>query len=386
MVGGRSGSVVLTTDGEKIWEKKDLPLQDGEEITAAAFSADGKTGLIGDRSGSVVLTTDGGQNWKKLADLPLQDKEWIITAAFSADGKTGLAGGFYGSVVLTTDGEKIWEKKDLPLQDGEEITAAAFSADGNTGLVGGHFGSVVLTTDGGHKWKPLDLPLQDGEEITTAALSADGQTGLVGGHSGLLILTADDWANWYPTEGLDRSPSFVDVSALKSSRGFIALTKDGDYYGLQPHRELKDWHGWSISKIRRTMTNHKAIKGSPIFGEINKFIGTPVDSDTKDDKNKTEPASSVPDSIDSLSVMRIATMTILFFLVQILVRLYQYNLRLSAFWDSRADAMFLAKTFAEDKAERFDDLVRALGPDAYDFKSSTQGQSMFDWLLRRSKS
>ena len=281
-----------------------------------------------------------------------------------------------------------WKKLDVPLLAGEEITAAAFSEDGNTGLVGGHFGAVVLTTDGGHKWKKLDVPLQAGEKVAAAALSADGKSGLVVGHEGLVYLTTDGGANWYPTEGLDRSPFVVDVSALESPRSFIALTEDRDYYGLQSHLELKGWHGWSISKIRRTMINHKDIQGSQIFEEINRFIGTPVDSDTKGAKGSNEPSGGLLGflgNLDNLTVMRIATMTILFFLVQILVRLYQYNLRLSAFWDSRADAMFLAKTFAEDKVERFDDLVRALGPDAYDFKSPPQS-SPVDWLRARSKS
>ena len=76
-------------------------------------------------------------------------------------------------------------------------------------------------------------------------------------------------------------------------------------------------------------------------------------------------------------------MTVLFFLVQVLVRLYQYNLRLSAFWDSRADAMFLKNSFAKEKAEKFDHLVYALGPDAYDFKPAPQ--SLLDRLLSRSK-
>ena len=79
--------------------------------------------------------------------------------------------------------------------------------------------------------------------------------------------------------------------------------------------------------------------------------------------------------------MRIATSTILFFLVQLWVRLYQYSLRLAAFWESRSDAILLHYTFAESKSKRFDDLVGALSPDAYDFKALPKPP--FDWFRQR---
>ena len=117
-----------------------------------------------------------------------------------------------------------------------------------------------------------------------------------------------------------------------------------------------------------------------VFKDISRFDDTFSDSSPNGDKSSKEAVVGFL-KLDTLTVLRIATMTILFFLVQILVRLYQYSLRLSAFWDSRADAMFLAQSFAEKKAERFDDLVRALGPDAYDFKPPPK--SPFDWFQRR---
>lgn len=74
------------------------------------------------------------------------------------------------------------------------------------------------------------------------------------------------------------------------------------------------------------------------------------------------------DFLNNVTLTQIATLTVLFFMVQILVRLYQYSLRLSAFWESRADTVLLARSFASLEAERFDGLVNALAPDAHDFK------------------
>ena len=65
--------------------------------------------------------------------------------------------------------------------------------------------------------------------------------------------------------------------------------------------------------------------------------------------------------------MRIAVLFATMYIVQVLVRLHQYTLRLAAFWDSRADAVMLGSTFSDAKPS-FDGLVAALAPDALDFK------------------
>ena len=80
------------------------------------------------------------------------------------------------------------------------------------------------------------------------------------------------------------------------------------------------------------------------------------------------------DRIDDLTVLRAVTLTVLFFLVRILIRLYQYSLRLAAFWESRSDAVLLADCFAQEKAKTFDDLVSALAPDTYDFNPTPRSR------------
>ena len=79
-------------------------------------------------------------------------------------------------------------------------------------------------------------------------------------------------------------------------------------------------------------------------------------------------ALAIRQRTDDLTVMRMVTLTVPFFLVQVPARLHQYSLRLTAFWDSRADSVLLAQSFSNQKAVAFDDLVSALAPDAYDFK------------------
>ena len=92
----------MTTDDGKNWNRSDLLLkQRGKEIIAAAFSADGKTGLVaGRRISAVLMTKDGGQNWKS-SSLKLKDTEWVDEAALSKDGRVGLVAGDKGSVLMT---------------------------------------------------------------------------------------------------------------------------------------------------------------------------------------------------------------------------------------------------------------------------------------------
>ena len=72
---------------------------------------------------------------------------------------------------------------------------------------------------------------------------------------------------------------------------------------------------------------------------------------------------------DQTNWMRIATIAATIYFVQLLVRLYQYSIRLAAFWDSRADATLLGQNFSDlESKPKFDELVAAIGPDSFDFK------------------
>ena len=405
LVAGDKGSVCTTTDAGQRWASAKLPLESKEAVTEAGFSEDGKTGLVVSNKGSAFMTRDGGKQWKKL-NLTLKDNEVltekVITAvAIGANDRTGLVVGINNWAFMTTDGGQEWKEWKLDLAVREQIAEVAFSADGKSGLVGGEYGSVFQTTDGGQSWTgPIDELLHRGR-VTAVALSGNGKIAVAAGERGSVFRTTDGGQDWTRTEGLGSSPLYMvkelslfpdSVMQIPDTRekdyDFIAKSKDGQYYRLQAYPELKEWRQW-IAELPRKMMNDKDLRESSIFEEISRFIDTSLGSGTKVNKSN-EGNNGSKESVggflrlDTLTVMRIVAMTILFFLVQILVRLYQYNLRLSAFWDSRVDAMFLKRSFAKEKAETFDDLVYALGPDAHDFKPAPK--PMIDRLMPRSKS
>ena len=167
-------------------------------------------------------------------------------------------------------------------------------------------------------------------------------------------------------------------------KGFVAHTAGG-YYVLTKHPSLNGWNDWSLGRIRAVMSQSETLKNSTVFLELVTLDGIGAASDGDKATGEGSPAGgdggrggdeapgddrwSFKDFLDDVTVIRIVTVAFVFFLAQVLIRVYQYCLRLSGFWDSRADAVLLRRSFADDKSKRFDILVNALAPDAYDFKA-----------------
>ena len=93
---------------------------------------------------------------------------------------------------------------------------------------------------------------------------------------------------------------------------------------------------------------------------------------------KTLESSGKQDWTDKLisALSRLAVLGLVVYLVQILVNLYRYNMRLSAFYDARADALVLLTVSGNaPKAIRdgsITHLAVGLSPEALDFGQSPQ--------------
>ena len=438
MVAGNKDSVFLTRNNGRNWNRLGLPLNRGERVAAAAFSADGKTGMVAGNDGSVFLTRNSGENWNRLG-LPLNRGERVTKAVFSANGKAGVIAGDESSILLTRDGGENWDRSSLSLERGERVTEmvfTAFSDDNNIGVIQCVTTSVFLTRDGGKNWDRLTLSLERRERITEDVFSANGKAGVVAGNKGSVFLTRDGGKNWdrlnLPLSAWSGGPLFrewIIAAALSaddetgvvvSNRGStflirtgiigdyswqstegehvnssetfrsVMLTTDGSYvaetenrtlYLLRSYPEFNKWPEMSLMDIHRDMDKYTIFKNSDIYKNIS--VELYKNTNTKDVDNK-----QLFGVLYRLTVMRTVTLVALFFLVHVLVRLHQYNLRLAAFWDARADAVLLARSFASRRTETFDDLVAVLAPDAYDFKpTSKSGQeavmNLMGQFLRR---
>ena len=401
VISNNKGSIFLTKDSGKTWSApkdsagKDLALEETEWIITAAFDADGQSGVVVGDEGSIFVTQDSGKIWSVPENLVLKDDESIITTVFDADGRSGVVAGDKGSVFITQDRGKTWSvPENLVLKDDESIITAKFDVGGQFGVVAGHKGSVFVTQDRGKTWSDSDdLKLNENERIVAAAFSTDGKYGVVTGGEGSVFATQSSGRSWISTERDYQGTIFIDVvSAFPGGRNFVAVDDDGGIHLLKPYPDMAEWKNQSLAAIRIRIQEDEILRKSVIGREITKSLDSVLSADVNiDDGEALKPGNDeAPPSpiIGELMGIRVVILIALLFLVQILVRLYQYSLRLAAFWDARADAVLLARSFAYHSAETFDDLVAALAPDAYDFRSSPKSgheavMNLAGQLLRR---
>ena len=210
---------------------------------------------------------------------------------------------------------------------------------------------------------------------------------------GSVFTTQSSGQSWVSTERDHQGTTFIDVvSALPGGRDFVAMDDDGGIHLLKAYPDIAKWENRFLDAMRIRIRDDEILRKSVVGREIANFLGSVLDADV-DDGEAPKPGNDEPLPLfirlfDELTVMRVVTLIALLLLVQILVRLHQYSLRLATFWDARADAVLLARSFACRSAETFDDLVDALAPDAYDFKPSPKSghESMMNLagqLLRR---
>ena len=305
----------------------------------------------------------------------LKEGEGTVTAALDADGRFGVAAGDKGSVFVTQDGGETWSAPmGLELAAGEWIVTAVLNADGRFGVVASSEGSVFVTQDDGETWSAptKGLELKEGERIVTAALDADGRFGVVG-DEGSVFVTQSSELGWTSTELDHQGATFIDVvSGIPEGRDFVAVDSDGGIHLLKAYPDMAEWENRSLDAMRIRIQEDEILRKSVIGREITRFLNEALSADGNVDSGEGSKSDNgkgfFGTLFEELMLMRVVTLIILFFLVQILVRQYQYSLRLSVFWDARADAVLLARSFAYHSAETFDDLVAALAPDAYDFK------------------
>ena len=395
LIAGDKGSVRMTSNSGKSWASVDKQLtdnnklKDGERISDALLSDDGMHGLIAGDKGSVRMTSDSGKNWvsvneKLTNNNKLQNGERIRAASYSNDGKRILLVNNEGLVLMSVNGGDSWGHKNLKKLEDEWITVIMLSNDGKHALIASEEGSVFITANSGKEWIQEILKLNPNEEITTAMLSNNGKYGLIMSNHGRVFVKKDGGHSWETTQwdgGIPKLKHLISVPLDNDTHLAVAIDQKGNPYLLKNHPDMAEWKTWAFSKIGEKIAKNKLVRESRTFQQINSFL---IDSGSigkerhvgKPDKQNEVSNDSSADTrlrvlgvtLNDLTVMRVATMTILFFLLQLLVRLYQYSLRLANFWDSRADAILLHQNFADKKAEKFDDLVQALAPDTYDFK------------------
>ena len=306
---------------------------------------------------------------------------------------------------MTKDGAKKWSKVETRVQPGrgEGWVAVALAQNALNGILVSTRGSVFVTNDGGESWverEPLGLRRGEAVHRTEAvSFSADAMHGLIVGNARSVLVTVDGGNSWRTTERFDTDYAFGAVASVPPQRSgqtytAVALDQGGNLYFLEPHTFISNWREWSPQEVVRSLRNSSALRESLLVQEIETFMSgqsSVSSSATSADSvgSGRQEVGVLAGIFQSVNFLRVFTLAILFFLVALFVRLYQYNLRLAAFWESRSDAVLLANRLMHCDSRSFGELVRALSPDKYDFKSaprSSLSESAADLLWRRRSS
>ena len=430
-VWSREGSQWMGKNSGESWNRQVLELHPGERLTAATLSQDGATVIAGGDRGSVLLTNDGGNSWNPVQlassfsfvlDLAISDSnpphaiimtaasrlaaelpdpgqatkildlfpgETIAETASNFLGTAHVFVGDEGTVWMTTNRGATWDSHELPPQPGERLTALALSEDGATAIIGGDEGSVWMTSDSGGAWNRHELPLQRRERLTALALSEDGATAIVGTDEGSVWMSNDRGKNWVkiralPNENIGEiarisvriNVTGSDANIDEAESVSIIQNESESFFAIKEHSELDGWKGRSDEEVQNAMRTVETLKYSALSQRVSDFFAET--GQTGYTNNGGREWFDV--ILDRFAIVQAATLAVLFFFLQMMIRLYQYNFRMAAFCESRADSLLIAHRFIGETHIRFDDLVRVLAPDSYDFKAPPR--SPFERLQR----
>ena len=398
-------SVYSTSNGGADWEKQNIEIVGDEWINQVKFARDGQAGIVVLGGGSAIVGDEAG--WRAAEGLELSNREWV--QHFGLRNRKGVVVGAYGSVYTSeSDSNYGWRaSQSLNLKEGERVRLVGFDSEQTVGMVVGSKYSVYLTLNGGLSWTTADsLELKDYEAVERVRfLESDWVKAIAWGDSGSVFVLLNDEARWKSTDRFSSDVVFHDikVARLKDRNDFkaaavghdsvIGIDSKGDVYVLRPVPKLRELRNQPFEMMqRRLQLDYSIPPNSVLREELTAFVQNatsllaviPVEESGHGDRRGDGLISGFVDVyLSEGERLRVIALVILFFLVRLLVRLYQYCIRLATFWDSRADALLLAGSFSSEKTVPFDLLVTALAPDDYDFRSPGTRYGPFSRILNK---
>ena len=396
-----TGSIHSTGDWGETWDPEDL-MEPGDKvdgsITEVAVSANGTEVVVGYDTGTIDhWSLDRSPKWHR-HKRTFQDGEWLVAAAFGANDSYRVEVGNRGTLNAERylDNDEVDSMpKGLPGVSGG-WAVVSLAKLGPSGVLVSAEGYVFTTSDSGGSWVQVtELELEYGELIEGRGkgdFGADAVHGVLAGSGRSVFVTNDGGLTWRSTERLDTEHQFRAVAIVGPDRvnthyTAVAVDAVGGLYLLTPHQQLTGWRNWNSEDLLSRMRDSSVRASSDLVKEIGKLAPAQVTAGTVGGL-EVGSHTGAEALLNPLLFLRVFTLTVLFFLVSLLVRLYQYNLRLAAFWEARSDAVLLAGALLQCDAKSFDELASALSPDAYDFKPgpqpTTEGLARRLWRMRDS--
>lgn len=149
---GETGTFYAMQEDKITWKRIILPVR-FLLLNGNFFSQE--NGLVIGGGGSIFLTEDGGRSWNKASFINQQTKK--LNSVFFINQNIGWAVGAEGKILTTLNGGKLWhEQKSNITQDLFDI----FFINTGTGWAIGDNGLILQTTTAGNIWTPVELHIK----------------------------------------------------------------------------------------------------------------------------------------------------------------------------------------------------------------------------------
>ena len=393
---GENGVILTSVDAGKTWITHASTTR--KDFNDIALSENGATLVAVGDDGLIRVTVDRGANWRNPGNVTPKDLNQV---ALSRDGRVIVAVGDDEAIVVSEDGGEIWTSwGGKPDGDSKiDFEAVAFlGEDERAVVVAGDDGTIKVSTDF-QSWTDA-VGGQRRQDFRAIASGKDGRLMVVVGRNGLIWGSTDEGGSWGPRTS--NVADHLEAVALSDSSGVtVAVGRDGTIL-VSDDGGARRW----VSRDSRTANTLNAVvlgadgkrmivvggnatilrsestatEMFPAIERVDVGADPPVcpegaTADVAEDgitADLTEQEVLAEISFFATFV-RVATVLILFFMVQYLISLTRYSLRLAAFYDARRDVVLLA---AEDQIPQprsfadLDRMMRAMSPDALDFGRS----------------
>ena len=262
LVVGDGGLMLVTSDGGKTWEKKEIDMRPpgaeqrpggrpgggppggfgggGSAPLYNIYFVNENVGYITGGRGTILKTEDGGKTWaRKMArsDTPGRGgrrggMRANLMGIQMINETTGFIAGSENTILKTTDGGETWVGSSERARVGETRNNLEniWFVSPTTGWVIGSFGTLMHTADGGETWEKRNAGFDNN---LFGIHFVDENTGWICGQEGLILHTNDGGATWnqQKTESFDdlHDIIFVDTMVGWAVGGFNSVlhTTDG---------------------------------------------------------------------------------------------------------------------------------------------------------------
>ena len=245
LVVGDGGLMLVTSDGGKTWEKKEIDMRPpGAEQRSGGRPGGGPPGGFGGGGsaplyniyfvnenvgyitggrGTILKTEDGGKIWaRKMArsDTPGRGgrrggMRANLMGIQMISETIGFIAGSENTILKTTDGGETWVGSSERARVGETRNNLEniWFVSPTTGWVIGSFGTLMRTADGGETWEKRNAGFDNN---LFGIHFVDENTGWICGQEGLILHTNDGGATWnqQKTESFDDLHDIIFVDAM----------------------------------------------------------------------------------------------------------------------------------------------------------------------------